>query len=114
MGDAGQQRRRLLLLRRHGLDGLLLVFSEEEMTRCQLDGADGRSFTKTTVCHAAVGPHQGPKVRLVQVAGRLGFVVVAAEALLDRQRGAEAVCRLNSPQVVLVGVHGAPRHHLSV
>lgn len=41
-------------------------------------------------------------------------MVVAAEALLDGQRGAEAVCRLDSPKVLLVGIHRAPRHYLGV
>lgn len=114
VGDAGQQRRRLLLLRRHGFDGLLLVFRQQEVARRQLDRADGRGLPETTVRPRAVGPHQGPKVRLVQVAGRLGLVVLTAEALLGGQRGSQAVCGLHSPQVVSVRVPGAPSHHVCV
>ena len=115
--DAGQQRGRLLLLGRHGLDGLLLVLGEQEVAGGQLDGADGRGIAEA-VQGAAVGSHQGPEVRLrVQVAGRLGLVVVVAPEARRQggaRGGAQAVGGLDPPQAVAVWVGGRARHHVRV
>ena len=114
VGDAGQQRGRLLLLGGHGLDGLLLVLGEQEVAGRQLHGADGQGVAEA-VRGPAVGAHQGPEVRLgVQVAGRLGLVVVGAEALRGPRGGAQAVRGLHPPQAVPVGVRGRTGHHISV
>lgn len=114
MRDAGQQWRGLFLLRRHGLDGLLLILGQQEVARRQLDGADRWRLSEAPVNAAAFCSHQRPKIRLVQVAGRLGLVVVSTKAVLEGQRGAEAVRWLYPSKVLPEGVHRTPYNHLSV
>lgn len=114
MRDAGQQRRGLFLLRRHGLDGLLLILGQQEVAGCQFDGADWRRLSEAPVHAGTVCAHQRPKIRLVQIAGRLGLMIVPTEAVLEGQWGAEAIRWLDPSKVLPEGVRRTPCNHLSV
>lgn len=114
VGNAGQQRCSLLLLWGHGLDGLLLVFRQQKVARREFDGADRPRLSKAPINTCTFCTNQWPKIRLIQVAGWLGLMIVSTKARLEGQGRAKAVCWLYSSKVLPEGVHRTPTNHLGV